>query len=106
LPTPAPNDVPFEDSEPTSFPSYKSYITSEIPASISTVPIGVTSSQKYAQESNPEIVEENPEENPEEESDDNEPAVNIIGVQECGIEQNMNSGISLEPFFSNVGNLG
>lgn len=128
LPTPAPNDVPFEDSEPTSFPSYKSYITSEIPTSISTVPFSVSSSFKNAQESNVETsdIEEEIEENPEESADDIftsieinayevrnqenekedeneeedvEQAVNIVGLEEDGTKSNCNQGLALEPFF-------
>lgn len=109
LTTPAPDDVPYEDLEPTSFPSYKNYITSPIPTSISTVPLSIRSSIMIrSQEKNvEEYSEEMPEENPEESSaNDEEPAVNIVGLQESEIEQNMNQSYTLEPFFSSIGDLG
>jgi protein tyrosine/serine phosphatase/uncharacterized protein YbaR (Trm112 family) len=109
LPTPAPDDVPFQDMEPTSFPSYKNYITSPIPTSISTVPLSIRSSiivkaQETKNEETADGIEE--EEIDENDAEDIEPAVNIIGLQESEIEQNMNQSLTLEPFFSNIGNLG
>ena len=53
-----------------------------------------------------EVVEKIDTEEESQDTNDSSVAANLVGLREDGTVSNMNQGYTLEPFFSNYGNLG
>jgi protein tyrosine/serine phosphatase len=124
--TPVPNDVPFPSTIPG---GYTSYITNPTPMGIFSIPFGIKaqkhminillanlinkltkigSTQAVVDVNNilNDIIDEDSTENEIPQNNDVSSIVNIVGLQEDGVVQNMNQGYTLEPFFSDYGKLG